>query len=242
MKILFYFPFAGGTSYSVSNWRKYLPDDIVFVPLDIPGRGKRHKEEYPVSYNDLVMDFLAIIRTYVVEKDCEYIIFGHSLGGYVAYHLSVVIERLGLKKPLYIILSAAVAINKVKMLDITKRFKNSPDKELERYIYSIQEIPQLVLNNKKVMGLLKKSLQEDLNLIDTVEFDELKIIEEIQCIIFFANEDELEFENIMEWKNFFKKIIDIKEFQGNHFYLFKHSRNIVSYIVNLFAAKEQINM
>lgn len=234
--ILFYLPFAGGTSYSVSTWNKIISDDIFFVPLDIPGRGKRIHEKYPSKYSDVVYDFFNIIKQYIEKEDCEYIILGHSLGGYLAYHVCDLIERHNIKRPKCVILSAAVAINRINELPLTKRLKDNSNRisELENYIFSVHGIPELVRNNKKLLSVLTNTLLEDLHLIDTMNCDTFKVITSIPAILFYGLSDDLDYEIISEWKDYFP-IIEEKAFVGNHFFILENGEEIMSYIKKLFA-------
>ena len=234
--ILFYFPFAGGTSYSVSTWNKIISEDILFIPLDIPGRGKRLDEKYPSKYSDVVDDFFNIVKQYIENDNIEYIILGHSLGGYLTYHVCDLIERHNLKRPKCVILSAAVAINRINELPLTKRLKDNPNRisALENYIISVHGIPELVRNNKKLLSILTNTLLEDLHLIDTMNCDAFKVITSIPAILFYGLNDELDYKIISEWKNYFH-IIEEKAFEGNHFFILENYEEIITYIQKIFA-------
>ena len=74
---LFCFPFAGGNSYSFSQLKAFIPKNIFFKPLELPGRGTRSKEPLLFNIHEIVDDQFKILKK---EFNKEYALFGHSMG------------------------------------------------------------------------------------------------------------------------------------------------------------------
>jgi len=84
--------FAGGNRYSFQFLAPYLKD-FEFIPLELPGRGKRVGEP-------LLKDFdLAALDLYnqVIEKlhRQDFLIYGHSMGAYLALRIANMLEKAG---------------------------------------------------------------------------------------------------------------------------------------------------
>jgi surfactin synthase thioesterase subunit len=83
----------------------YLAERIHFEPLELPGHGSRLGE-------DLLTDLLAMeadVRSQLLQKlnGQDYAIFGHSLGGLLAYLLGASLTASQVKEPKFIFLSSS---------------------------------------------------------------------------------------------------------------------------------------
>ncbi|MBA2213295.1 thioesterase II family protein [Sellimonas intestinalis] len=88
--ILYTIPFAGGSSFSYSSWNKYLDSDIELVNLDYSGHGKRMDEKLFDNFDDVVNDILQCIVNH--HNKSRFMIYGHSMGGMVAYFVSHILQ------------------------------------------------------------------------------------------------------------------------------------------------------
>lgn len=73
-------PHAGGTERAFVRWRRDMPEDLRIVPLRISGKGLRSREPRQPDPAEVAADLAAQI-----DPDQEYVLFGHSLGGLLAY-------------------------------------------------------------------------------------------------------------------------------------------------------------
>jgi len=88
--VLYTIPFAGGSSFSYSDWNKYLDRNIELVNLDYSGHGKRMDEDLINSFDEVVDDMLKLIINHVDKS--KFMIYGHSMGGMVAYYVSHILQ------------------------------------------------------------------------------------------------------------------------------------------------------
>ncbi|NLQ33361.1 thioesterase, partial [Streptococcus mutans] len=54
--VLFCIPHAGGNSSIFNKWSGYMPDNIIFKPIDFFCRGKRVPEKLASTPNDRLAD------------------------------------------------------------------------------------------------------------------------------------------------------------------------------------------
>lgn len=78
-------PFAGGNKYSYERFLHFLPPNMTLHSVEFPGRGDRLDEENLSDIRALALDVLEQIKQDV--QNCEYIIYGHSMGALVGYEL-----------------------------------------------------------------------------------------------------------------------------------------------------------
>ncbi len=89
--VLYTIPFAGGSSLSYLGWNKYLNSDIELVNLDYSGHGKRIGEVLISNFDDVVWDILTQIKDSLNNR--KFLIYGHSMGGMVAYYTSRILQE-----------------------------------------------------------------------------------------------------------------------------------------------------
>lgn len=82
MNQLYLLHFAGGSIYSFDFLRKYISQDVEFLPLELPGRGQRFKENLLKLKSDATEDYFQQIKA---KRNGEpYVIYGHSMGASLA--------------------------------------------------------------------------------------------------------------------------------------------------------------
>jgi medium-chain acyl-[acyl-carrier-protein] hydrolase len=82
---LFCLPYAGGLAEFYLPWKKILPESIALCPLQLPGRSYRLLEARPEHINNLIDEICDVL---VSCTDRPFAIFGHSLGGILAYEVA----------------------------------------------------------------------------------------------------------------------------------------------------------
>jgi len=97
---LYCFPFAGGSPGIYLSWERRLPEVEVWGVLP-PGRGKRYDEPPIDQVSELVRALLA-----EVEFQPPFLLFGHSLGGLLAFETARGLQAVGRPGPEALIVSA----------------------------------------------------------------------------------------------------------------------------------------
>lgn len=83
---VFCFPYAGGNPRMFLEWQRHLAADAELVAVCPPGRGHRAGEPYP-TIDELIAGAAAAIRAACQDGQPVYL-FGHSLGGLVAFEVA----------------------------------------------------------------------------------------------------------------------------------------------------------
>ena len=89
---LFCFPFAGGGASTYTSWIKKLKDKITVCPIQLPGREERIMEKPYTDMSELLRDLTDEI---VIAIKGKYALWGHSMGGKIAYELEKYLENKG---------------------------------------------------------------------------------------------------------------------------------------------------
>lgn len=102
---LYCLPYAGGNSFFFRPLGAFLPASVQVRPLELPGRGRRSREPLCRSMAELLEDLFPQIAA----GQGRYALFGHSMGGLLAYLLAQRAARDSMRLPDAVFLSGVVA-------------------------------------------------------------------------------------------------------------------------------------
>ena len=103
---LFCFPYAGAGASLFRNWREELPASIELVPVQLPGREGRWSEAPYLDLRELARTLALSLRPLLSEP---YALFGHSMGGLIAFELACELRRQRVPLPRHLFISGTRA-------------------------------------------------------------------------------------------------------------------------------------
>lgn len=87
---VFALPFVGGGASVFTSWPDHLPDSVEVIGIQVPGRENRI-DDIPI---DSLPEFIAELAEAVLPYlDRSFAIYGHSMGGLIAYELARYLEQ-----------------------------------------------------------------------------------------------------------------------------------------------------
>lgn len=210
-EILFALPYAGGSALSYSSWKKCFVNKK-FVALDYAGHGSRMTDmKMPNDITEMAEDIISQISDYL--KGERFSIFGHSMGGLVAWHTLRGLQRRGLW-PQKIYISACAAPNKIS--DI----KRSDDDD--KIIYELRNEGHLTDEMAKTPFFLNNILpivRNDYKVLKEYVCEESIVKEDLLLYLFYGDQDiQNSIEVMLPWKEFVVKEPFITKFAGGHFF------------------------
>lgn len=102
---LYCFAHAGAGVSCFHRWPGAVGDGVEVVPLPLPGREGRWREERITGRAELVAEFLDILGRRGGDRG-PFALYGHSLGGLVAHTLARALADKGLEQPAFVALGA----------------------------------------------------------------------------------------------------------------------------------------
>lgn len=100
-------PYAGGTPSIFRGWASELGPAVKVVPVLLPGRGLRGREQPYTAMRPLVEDLATAIAARGLAQ--EYALFGHSMGALVAHEVACELRRRGYPEPVHLFVSGSKA-------------------------------------------------------------------------------------------------------------------------------------
>jgi surfactin synthase thioesterase subunit len=154
---VFALPHAGGAAVMYREWGALLPADIALQGVQFPGRQDRSLEPADTAIEPLVAGLREALLDELDER--PFALFGHSMGGLVAYRLALALERAGDPMP---ILVGVAAWSPEGFTMPTEEKINLPEGELVEWLGSIGSLPAEIFQDPAVLALTMPATRADL--------------------------------------------------------------------------------
>lgn len=222
-------PYAGGMSYTYLVWKKYLPEDIELIPIELPGRGRRYNEQLIVDMNDMVHDIFKQIKDIINEN--EYVLFGHSMGSTITYELIKIIRKNQCREPLHIFYSGRLAPH---LNNYYKKISDHPDDSFFEAVYKMGGTPKEVYDIKELRSMYLPVLKADFCLLENYcSGNEIEPSASNISIFYGEQDNNTKTLTIKEWRDYSKGVCDFYEFSGEHFFIKDQAESVVKKIVDI---------
>ncbi|WP_342089392.1 thioesterase II family protein [Dyadobacter sp. OTU695] len=219
---LFCLPFAGGSKYSYRDLQAHAPDFIEFVVLEYPGRGARISENLKDDLQILVDDVLSQIICKLGEQ--PYAIYGHSMGGLIAYLVVRELVAKGYPYPQHLFLSGiggpSAAFREDKKRHLLDRGA------LIEEIKGFQGSGKDFFESEELINYYEPILRADFTASENYSH-ETSIRLPIQVTVVTGTEEDLTKEEISAWDKESAFNVAYKRLPGGHFFIFKYAHEMV---------------
>lgn len=216
---LFCIPYSGGNAYSYSEFKKYLPLNIELCNLELPGRGKRISEPLLSGIQEMTEDLFRQIKNRI---DGPYAVFGHSLGALLSYTLCRYISGKGLKLPATLFVSGQTAASLIKS-DDTHLLSD------DRFINVLREMngtPEELLADDSFARYFLPVIRADFQSIAGYRYEPHNLPLSIPISVFIGNQEKISDVDVALWQQETTFPITVKRFEGGHFFIFNHTKEI----------------
>ena len=208
-------PYAGASAEQLySSWQQFITNKgfLDIVPLELPGRGKRFKEQYILDFRELVNDLLNNIKEGLPNN--HYAFFGHSLGGLLSYEMSHLISDCEITKPIYLFISGCDSPN-----EIVKKEMDLSDAGLMNVLLNYGGTSPQLLWDKELLDLYMPRLRSDFLALKSYSFVSNRKPLDIPMSVFHGSNDKTLVGETTEWARFSKGKIQYKSFNGGHCFI-----------------------
>jgi medium-chain acyl-[acyl-carrier-protein] hydrolase len=223
---LFCFPYAGGGPQIFSGWADGLPDFVEVVGVRLPGRENRFRERPYRTWEPLTADLVALLQE---KADVPIALFGHSLGGRIAYEVAKRLESLG-REPVKQVIVAGCRAPTIPQRQPMMYSMTTPD--LRRRLVEMQGVPAEILANDGMMALIEPTLRADLELAETWTSSPEPIA--APGAAFCGARDAIDPPAAMKpWAQATTGRFDYAEFDGSHFFIHDLEAAVLDRIADL---------
>lgn len=219
---LFCLPYAGTGASLYAQWQQYMDDKIEICCIQLPGRENRRKEHLCGEPDTLIDAIAEEMKEYL---DKPFAVFGYSMGGILAYELTMKIYEKFHVKPVKLFMSASSTFREKKETEVSEM----DEPQLMDYMKRSGGVPMEILQDSVYRKEYFPIIQNDYRLVEQYRFPYKKVPCEI--VAFASTEDkEVSYENV-RLMQFFTPKFRLYPMKGNHFFIrkeYKKMEEIVS--------------
>ncbi len=215
------FPHAGGSASAFHAWPALLKAAADVLALTLPGRGIRIRDE-------LIADLPAIARAVADDLqggnllDRPYVLFGHSMGGLVAYATASELARRGLPPATVVGISATPAPWSAQCAAPARQ---SDDELLDR-LRSFQATPESTLTGNAALRALLPAIRADFEACDGYQPAPRPLESPVLC--WAGTRDPVApVETVRAWSEIATTGFELELLDASHFYLDEHGSRII---------------
>jgi amino acid adenylation domain-containing protein len=208
---LFCLPHAGGTAAGYRSLARLVPPHIEVCPVELPGRATRRDDPLARRLVPLARQFADVIGGIT---DLPFAIFGHSMGGLIAFEVARALRERGLPPPLGLLISATAPPAE----DPYRGSHLLSDDELLQEVVDQGGAPEEVSSCRELFRMALPRLRADLEACETYRY-----VNEVPLqvpITFFAGRDDktCSEEVARGWAAQSVQPLRVRILDGDHFY------------------------
>ncbi|MDG9719802.1 thioesterase II family protein [Streptomyces sp. DH24] len=215
-RVLVCLSYCGGGTAPFRQWADVLPDDTELALICYPGRESRFNTPFARDWTDLRDD---VVRAAVrCLADRPYILFGHSMGSWVAFETAAELERLGLAVPSALVVSGGVAPGKRHEVRTTVPRSDDSEEALVRWMRDLGQMSAVVANEPELVKIAVDLLRADLAVSESYRFAEGSRVS-MPLRVLYGTEDAAPFADVeRHWRPLTEGAFQAVELPGGHFY------------------------
>lgn len=212
---LFCFHYAGGAASFCRNWAQELPG-VEVVGVQLPGREQRFHETPFRSSVPLIAALASVMPCYL---DKPYGVFGHSMGGFLAFEMIRALRQRALPAPVLFIPSACRAPH------IPGADPPTYTLEGDAFIAALarkgfMKNMDTLAENTELKNLFLPLLKADTELVETYSCERTSGSVTCPIIAFGGSSDPtVTDEMLVSWKQHTTSSFAVRRFVGDHFFV-----------------------
>src|SRR6188474_3061562 len=207
-------PCAGASATMYLRWRRSLPPWVQVVPVELPGRGSRLGEPFVESFAALAAG-LCDEQSAAMTTASSFMLFGHSMGGLLAWGIAQRLRERGLPAPAALFVSGCPAPSQRD----PQRFANKDtDAQLIADLRRQGGTPEEVFASPEMLRITLDALRADYRVCASVP-DVRSGPLDMPIHAFGGRQDDIDASRLAAWRREARTLFSLTWLDGGHFFI-----------------------
>lgn len=206
-------PNAGGGAAQYFPWARLLPRGVELCPIQLPGRETRLREAPLHQMGELLDPLAEALAGHISEP---FAIFGHSLGGLIAFELARTLRRRYGLSPVHVFISSRRAPHLPPQFGPIHRL---PDEMfLDELARRYNGIPDLIRQDPELLSIYLPILRADVTIFETYAWTDERPLDCPISLFGGIDDTSVPQRDLAAWRTHSTRPGVLKLFPGGHFY------------------------
>ncbi|MEV2245455.1 alpha/beta fold hydrolase [Streptomyces sp. NPDC049970] len=219
-------PYAGGAAQAFFSLSARLPAEIEVIVAQYPGRQDRLREPCLETVPEIARGAFTELGARVAGR--PFALFGHSMGGAVAFELARLLEREGPAAPSALFASGRRAPSisgdrGVRLLD---------DDGIVEVIRELDGTDSRVLDDPELLRLVMPAIRADYGAAETYHTGADALVGVPVVALAGDRDPHVRLDEVSAWRAHTTGTFDMKVFPGGHFFLTDHEAEIAGLVTD----------
>ncbi len=189
-----------------------MPPWLEVVPVERPGRGQRTREPHLRELSQLVP---LLTEQIMQARPVKYALFGHSLGGLLAFSCAHRLRDLGFQDPVAMAVAGSVAPSK---RDDDRLASLTTDKQLVDELRQLEGTPPEVYADPDLLRITLDATAADFSVCASYRYEALPPLT-FPIFVFGGRDDDVTLDELSAWTMETVADATYEMFDGGHFFL-----------------------
>ncbi|MGC9540859.1 thioesterase II family protein [Streptomyces sp. UG1] len=221
------FPHAGGAANSFHAWTSLTPPEVEVVSVQYPGRQDRLSEPCAATMEELA-DAVTNALLHELSGDLPLALFGHSMGSSVAYEVARRLEETPGRTLTRLIVSGRTRPRTARELAP----RPAPtDAEILDYVRLLDPEGAALYEHPELREVIMPSLRADFAILAGYRPTRLHRLGVPVTVCGGDRDPACAVADLSEWADVTTEGLEIRAFEGGHFYLNPRKEELVEFVV-----------
>ncbi|MET8950236.1 thioesterase II family protein [Streptomyces sp. NPDC004393] len=223
---VFCLPYAGGGAGLYRPWVGHSAAGAEFVPVQLPGRENRLMEEPEGDFDALAERLARGIAPWTGER---YALFGHSMGGLLAYELAHRLNELTSQSAELLAVSACAAP------DVERpewRIHELPREEFVDRLQKLNGTPREVFEDEDLLDLCLPRIRADFSVLASYRYRPRPPLPVPITALAGTRDTQVPTWSVADWRRHTDRGFNLHPVDDDHFFLHRHQQAVIGHIAD----------